>query len=152
MKNVIRIFSTIAIVYTGSPAFANEQNPSPGWTFTEVSECLEAASLGVFLDYEGSSSRILKFKMDGKEYGAVCEAASYRFFYKEREYNLSSISSRTDPELTARVPEEAAKKLQEHCNILARSNTAVCDYKSFRGNSTTFVDMDEIIKLLSNGF
>lgn len=140
----------IAGLSVASPALADEPSPHPGWTITDVSECLEAASRGVFLNYKNPTDQLLKFRMGGKDYATVCQAASYRFFYKEREYNLVSIGSSVGPEIAERLSEESVEKLEENCNILAKSNTAICDYKSFKGNSTTYADMDEMVELLSN--
>ena len=147
---MIRISLIIAGLYVGSPALANEPTLNPGWIITDVSECLEASSRGVFVDYKFPTVHLFKFEMGNKDYGAICQTASYRFLYKEREYNLVSIAASVDPEITEQIPAESAEILLENCNILAKSNTAVCDYKSFKGNSTTYADMDEVIDLLSS--
>ena len=86
--------------------------------------------------------------MNNKDCGAICQSASYRLFYKNREHNSVSITTAVDPEIVTQIPEEVIGKLQENCNTLVKSNTAVCDYKSFKGNSTTYADMDEIVDLL----
>lgn len=147
-KIMIRISLIIAGLYAGSSALADETDLNPGWIITDVSECLEASSRGVFVDYKSPTAHVLKFEMGEKGYGAVCETSSYRFFYKEREYNLVSINGDVPPEISAdQIPADAYETLQENCMILAKSNSAVCDYKSFKGNSTTYADMDEVIDL-----
>lgn len=145
---MIRISLIIAGLYAGSSALADETDLNPGWIITGVSECLEASQRGVFVDYEFPTSHALKFEMGEKDYGAICQTSSYRFFYKEREYNLVSITQTVAPEISAdQIPADAYETLQENCMILAKSNSAVCDYKSFKGNSTTYAHMDEVIDL-----
>jgi hypothetical protein len=144
---MIRISLIIAGLYAGSSALADETDLNPGWIITDVSECLEASSRGVFVDYKAPTTHTLKFEMGNKGYGAVCQTVSYRFFYKEREYNLVSITDAVPPKIADQIPADAYEALQENCMILAKSNSAVCDYKSFKGNSTTYAHMDEVIDL-----
>ena len=122
-KIMIRISLIIAGLYAGSSALADETDLNPGWIITDVSECLEASSRGVFVDYKSSTAHVLKFEMGGKGYGAVCGTSSYRFFYKEREYNLVSINGDVPPELsTDQIPADAYETLQDKFMELFRNN------------------------------
>ena len=58
---MIRISLIIAGLHAGSPVLADEPTQNPGWIITDVSEYLETASRGVFVEYKFPINHLFKF-------------------------------------------------------------------------------------------